>query len=108
MDAIFTFLLGTFGILAYAVYQVWTKIRTDGFSMQKFFIDNKRFWLSGLALHFVISLGTLFVPEMLDIVNHLGFAIENATGSGWVLFGVALGTGTDKTKLSGIKNLNIK
>ena len=98
--------LGVLGILFYAVFSVQKKIKKDGFSPRKFFVENKRFWIWGIILHMFISVFSVVIPDIVDLLHTLGFAIEEDSAGGWILLGVALATGTDKTSLSGSKKLN--
>jgi len=94
------------GIVLYALVTVWKKIKTDGFSGRKFFNSNKYFWLICIALGLILSITMFIVPEVDKILNGLGFAINENNPMGHVLLGIALATGSDKTKMTGNKQLN--
>ncbi len=93
------------GLLLYAVFQVWIKIRQDGFDPNKFFKHNQRFWATGIILLSLLTILVKLVPDIDTVISLLGFNIKN-TPSGWVLLGFAIGGGNDKSKLSGDKNFN--
>ena len=97
--------LGLFGMLLYAVITVRSKIKEEGFVFKKFFKDNKWFWLSGISLHALVAIMTAIVPEITDLLYGIGFAIEDTSPGGWILFGVNIGGGADRTKLGGSKTL---
>lgn len=100
--------MGILGISLYAVVSVWKKIRQDGFNAKKFFNDNKKFWIWGLVLHFLVSLVTIVVPDAVTLLQALGFAVEGSSSTGWILFGITLGSGTNNTNISGLKKLGQK
>ena len=105
MEIIKIICFGFLGMLLYAVYQVWHKIKQEGFNHNKFFNDNKRFWIVGAILLILIAITVFFVPDIDAVISMLGFNIQQ-TPAGWVLFGIAIGGGTDTTKVSGQKTLN--
>ena len=96
---------GLLGILFYAVFQVWGKIKQEGFNYKKFFSDNEKFWIVGLILIILIAITVTFVPDIDLIISKAGFNIDK-TPAGWVLLGYAIGGGTDNTSISGSKKIN--
>lgn len=95
--------LGLLGILLYAVATVWKKIRADGFSSSKFFNENLNFWLVCLVLNILFAVVISIVPDFQNVLHTLGFAIEDDSLGGYVLLGIALAAGSDKTSVSGTK-----
>lgn len=98
--------LGFFGILLYAVVQVWKKVKSEGFDLKKFFGDNKMFWGVCIVLSLLLSIGIVFVDGFKDVLHTIGFAVEEGNNAAFVLLGIALAIGSDKTKLTGQKTLN--
>ena len=96
------------GILLYAVSTVWKKIRADGFSSTKFFNENLNFWLICLALNVLFAVVISIVPDFQNVLHSLGFAIEGDSLGGYVLLGIALATGSDKSAMTGPKLLEKK
>ena len=107
-EILIIFGLGLLGILLYAGYQVWGKASEEGFSPKKFFNDNLVFWLVCIGFNLLLSLLIALVPDSREILHALGFAVEADTFSGYVLLGIALATGSNKTPLTGSKNLQKK
>lgn len=109
LDALIVFGIGVLGMAFYAGATVYKKVREDRkFDTNKFFGHNKRFWLVGVALHLMIALITLVIPDIIGVIDTLGFSVESDTPSGWFLFGISLAIGTDKTKITGTNQLNRK
>jgi len=106
IDTLMTFGLVIFGIILYAVVTVWKKIKTDGFNVNKFFNSNKIFWAVCMVLALIMAIGINHIDGFKTVIESLGFAIEGDTQAGFVLLGIALALGSDKTKVSGIKELN--
>lgn len=98
--------LGFLGILLYAFVSVWKKIKTYGFSSKKFFNDNVPFWAVCIALNIIFAVVIVVAPDFGDVLKFFGLAIESDNLGGFILLGVALAAGSDKTKISGSKNLN--
>ena len=105
MEIIKIICFGFLGMLLYAVSQVWSKIKQEGFNPNKFFNENKRFWIVGIAFLILIAITVMFVPDIDSVISMLGFNIQQ-TPAGWVLLGIAIASGTDTTKVSGQKTLN--
>lgn len=106
MEILITFGLITFGILLYAVVTVWKKIKTDGFDVNKFFDANKIFWVVCAILALLMAVGINYIDGFKTVINSLGFAVDGDAQAGFVLLGIALALGSDKTKVSGAKQLN--
>lgn len=101
-------LLGLLGILLYAATTVWKKAKQEGFSLEKFFVDNKLFWIVCLGLNFLLAITIAIIPESQEILHALGFAVDTDSQAGYALLGIALAAGSDKTKLTGTKELKSK
>lgn len=100
--------LGLLGILLYAGVTVWKKIRQDGFSPTKFFGDNVPFWTISLALNVLFAIVITIAPDFSSVLHFFGFAIESDNVGGFILLGISLAAGSDKTMVSGSKKLNTK
>ncbi len=105
INILLVFGLGALGALLYALVSVWKIVQNEGFSGKKFFNDNKYFWLVCLALNLVFAIVIMVVPEFTEVLHTLGFAVEATNKGGYVLLGIALATGSDKTKITGNKTL---
>lgn len=97
--------LGILGALLYAGVTVWKKVKTEGFNGNKFFNENKYFWAVCIGLNLLLAITIAIVPEAEIVLHALGFAVDAATQSGYVLLGIALATGSDKTAISGKKTI---
>lgn len=106
MEFLITFGLLVFGILLYAVFTVWQKIRKEGFDANKFFNENKLFWGVCIALSLMFAFGLVYIEGFKTVVHSLGFAVEEDNQAGYVLLGSALALGSDKTKITGEKKIN--
>lgn len=106
MELLVVWGLGFFGILLYAVVQVWKKVKSEEFSLKKFFGDNKMFWGVCIVLSLLLSIGIVFVDGFKDVLHNIGFAVEDDNNAAFVLLGIALAIGSDKTVMTGSKKLN--
>lgn len=100
--------LGLLGILLYAVSVVWKKIRADGFSFNKFFVENVPFWSICLAMNILLAIVIVVAPDFENVLKAFGFAIESDNAGGYILLGIALAMGSDRTAITGPKKLNTK
>jgi hypothetical protein len=106
MELLITFGLVLFGIVLYAVVTVWKKVgKLQEFDFKKFIKDNKLFWIVSVVLGFLLSLGMIHIDGFKDVAENLGFAVNGETQGGFVLLGIALGAGSDKSKVTGEKKL---
>lgn len=97
--------LGLLGILLYAFSVVWKKIKQEGFSAEKFFNENKQFWIVCIVFNVILAIVISVVPNFEEVLRTLGFAIYEDNYGGYVLLGIALATGSDNTNVSGQKKL---
>jgi hypothetical protein len=100
--------LGLLGILLYAFATVWKKIRQDGFSIQKFVGENVPFWAICLVLNLLFAVVIVVAPDFAQVLHFFGFAIESDNVGGFILLGITLAAGSDKTMITGGKKLNTK
>lgn len=99
---------GVLGIFLYAGFTVYKKASREGFNGRKFFNDNWLFWLVCIGLHILIAITAIVQPDALKALEFIGFAVDDPETCAWVIFGISLAMGGDKTKITGMKTLSRK
>lgn len=98
--------MGVLGALVFTLYTVWDKIKaSNGFNHNKFFGDNKLFWIVVIVLHLTISVAVVIEPKLANAIQGVGFAIENNL-MGYFLLGWFLAGGTNTVKKNKVQSPN--
>lgn len=107
MELLTTFGLLVFGILLYVSFAIWGKLSSiKDFDIKKLLKENIKFWVASLIFGLLLSIGIVYVKDFIEVIHKLGFAVEDTNPMGFVILGIALGVGSDKSSVTGQKTLD--
>lgn len=88
--------LGVLGTVFYVVFTAYNKFQDPSFKIVTFLNQHKGFWIVSVLLHLLIAVIMAIEPGLKDTIQNLGFAVGQ-TRAAWILLGVNLAAGTNRT-----------
>lgn len=89
--------LGLLGVSLFVLSSLHKSVLKDWFKPKQFFLKYRLFWIITIALHLVIAILVNVEPGTKELIESLGFAVDQ-TNMGWVALGFSLAATASTSK----------